>query len=48
MAGVHRICLTANRALFADNQGLKYECSIEIDSLFEKMYEEKAEGLVTR
>ena len=49
VAGTHRICLNVNKALFVGNSSLKYECSISIDSLFEKMFEEKeASGVVTK
>ena len=46
VGGNYRVCLNVNRALFAGNPGLKYECSMSIDSLFEKMYEEKVNSEV--
>ena len=49
VAGNYRICLNVNKALFIGNPSVKYECSISIDSLFEKMFEEKeASGVVTK
>ena len=41
--GWYRICLSAHRLLFEGNPDLKYEMSIQIDSLFEAQYERNEE-----
>ena len=41
--GWYRICLKAHKSLFHDNPNLKYEMSIQIDSLFESQFETREE-----
>ena len=41
--GLYRICVRANRSLFRENPGLKYEMSLQIEALFELMYDEREE-----
>ena len=43
--GWYRICIKAHKSLFNENPNLKYEMSIQIDSLFENQFEQKEEQL---